>query len=82
MNIKKFDKECFNVEKTPLVVSIDNEQINDKYTKGETRLVTEQTRYPLPTLMDLFNKSNAYELQPDFQRRKGRGCPICRRKKL
>lgn len=77
MEIKKFEKEILNnQEQAPSYIPDEenayNNFINEKYMKGETRLVTEQARYPLPTLIELFDKSTAYELQPDFQRRKGR----------
>lgn len=72
MIIEKYDKETF-----PEIEKVQNPEsnstlINEKYMKGETRLVTEQARYPLPTLKELFSKDSTYELQPDFQRRKGR----------
>lgn len=76
VEVKKFYKEVFNKQES---VSLplpnekeENELINAKYVKGEMRLVTEQARYPLPTLIDMFDKSSTYELQPDFQRRKNR----------
>lgn len=72
MEIRKFDGERFDIPEVTSTSSADNDQINTKYMKGETRLVTEQARYPLPTLIELFDKGSAYELQPDFQRRKGR----------
>lgn len=77
MKIHKFANEKINIQEQSSLHIPDeknayNNFINEKYMKGETRLVTEQARYPLPTLIDLFDKSTAYELQPDFQRRKGR----------
>ena len=53
--------------------SYSNELINQKYIKGEMRIVTEQGRYPLPTLKELFSKgqsSNIYNMNPEFQRRR------------
>ncbi|MEI6445436.1 MAG: DUF262 domain-containing protein [Nostocales cyanobacterium ELA583] len=49
--------------------SASNEEINEKYKKGEIRIVTEQARYPLdsiPTMLD----SKKYILDPEYQRRK------------
>lgn len=43
-------------------------QINSKYVAGETRIVTEQARYPLNTIAGMVD-SDDYELNPDFQRR-------------
>lgn len=42
--------------------------INEKYTKGEVRIVTEQARYPLNTILGLV-ESDDYILNPEFQRR-------------
>lgn len=72
IEIKKFESEIFTESKKYQSQYSNAALINEKYMKGETRLVTEQARYPLPTLNELFSKGNAYELQPDFQRRKGR----------
>ncbi|MBQ0988803.1 DUF262 domain-containing protein [Micromonospora sp. H61] len=46
----------------------DDEAINDRYTSGEVRIVTEQARYPLTAIPGMVN-SNDYELNPEFQRR-------------
>lgn len=43
-------------------------EINDKYLKGEVRIVTEQARYPLNTIKEMFYGDN-YILNPEFQRR-------------
>lgn len=72
IEIKKFESEILTENEKYQSQYSNAELINEKYMKGETRLVTEQARYPLPTLNELFSKGNAYELQPDFQRRKGR----------
>ena len=72
MKIEKFNCETFPENEKMQNPESNSTLINEKYMKGETRLVTEQARYPLPTLKELFSKDSAYELQPDFQRRKGR----------
>ncbi|MFM6308347.1 MAG: DUF262 domain-containing protein, partial [Dolichospermum sp.] len=49
--------------------SVSDREINEKYKKGEIRIVTEQARYPLdsiPTMLD----SKKYILDPEYQRRK------------
>ena len=48
--------------------NLTEEEVNAKYLKGEVRIVTEQARYPLPSLSELFS-SNNYILRPEFQRR-------------
>lgn len=45
-----------------------HKEINDKYIKGEVRIITEQARYPLNTIVALI-KSDDYILNPEFQRR-------------
>jgi hypothetical protein len=48
---------------------LSDDEINEKYKKGEIRIVTEQARYPLdsiPTMLD----SKKYILDPEYQRRK------------
>lgn len=42
--------------------------INQKYIKGEVRIVTEQARYPLNSIPSMV-ESNDYKLNPEFQRR-------------
>jgi len=43
-------------------------QINDKYVRGEIRIVTEQARYPLSSIKDIV-ESPSYKLSPEYQRR-------------
>lgn len=49
--------------------SHDRAAINAKYARGEVRIVTEQARYPLPTVVDMYADKKKYVLNPDFQRR-------------
>lgn len=58
----------FNTEKGIDNTTKTDEEINEKYLKGEVRIVTEQARYPLSTIKDMFNGRD-YILNPDFQRR-------------
>lgn len=44
------------------------EEITQKYYKGQIRIVTEQARYPLNTIVGLIDSGN-YILTPEFQRR-------------
>jgi len=46
-----------------------NEEISDKYIRGDVRIVTEQARYPLSTITTMLN-SGDYNLNPEYQRRK------------
>lgn len=45
------------------------EKIDEKYIKGEVRIVTEQARYPLVSIPNMLNGKD-YELNPEFQRRR------------
>lgn len=45
-----------------------DEEINDKYTKGDVRIITEQGRYPLTAISGMLGSGN-YERNPEFQRR-------------
>ena len=63
------------------VVSRDRSSINAKYVKGEVRIITEQARYPLPTVVRMYEDTKSYVLNPDFQRRhrwnrRNAGCGI------
>lgn len=42
--------------------------INEKYVRGEIRIVTEQARYPLNTIASIV-EDPAYKLSPEYQRR-------------
>jgi len=50
------------------IINFTDEDINKKYVKGEVRIVTEQARYPLPSIVPMLESGN-YLLNPEFQRR-------------
>ncbi|MHC5739611.1 DUF262 domain-containing protein [Nostoc sp.] len=50
-------------------VSLSDDEINEKYNKGEIRIVTEQARYPLDSI-EVMLDSKKYILNPEYQRRK------------
>ncbi|AKG24463.1 hypothetical protein IJ00_05245 [Calothrix sp. 336/3] len=50
-------------------VSLSDYEINEKYKKGEIRIVTEQARYPLDSIETMLD-SQKYILNPEYQRRK------------
>jgi hypothetical protein len=52
----------------PAVSTVTDTELNEKYVAGEVRIVTEQARYPLNTIVSLL-ESGDYELNPEFQRR-------------
>ena len=43
-------------------------EINDKYVKGEVRIVTEQARYPISSIAAIVEDSS-YKMSPEYQRR-------------
>ncbi|WP_425290853.1 DUF262 domain-containing protein [Spirosoma linguale] len=49
-------------------LSSTDEESNEKYEKGDVRIVTEQARYPLVSVVSMVTSSD-YELNPEFQRR-------------
>lgn len=68
-------KELYENEKVVLFqqtngndIKLTNDEINEKYKKGEVRIITEQARYPLNTIVNMVN-SDDYILNPEFQRR-------------
>jgi len=70
MEIARFQDENIVIEQ-PVVQDgqqLTDEQLNKKYEDEEVRIVTEQARYPLPTIKNLFG-SGEYQMHPDFQRR-------------
>lgn len=71
MEVNKYNGEKFTpkAKRTSLVIEANNEDINEKYLKGEIRIVTEQARYHLYTIPDML-KSGKFDLNPEYQRRK------------
>lgn len=49
-------------------LQMSDEEINQKYVKGEVRIITEQARYPLPSIVIMLSGTD-YKLNPEFQRR-------------
>lgn len=62
LNLSELKKNINNIE------NLTDEEINEKYKKGEARIVTEQARYPLNSIVSLV-ESDGYVLNPEFQRR-------------
>ena len=65
-----YDKEVLSFNNGTLtdVHNMVDEAINEKYRKGEVRIITEQARYPLNTILGIV-QSEDYILNPEFQRR-------------
>lgn len=68
-------KELYNNESIDFRESLNDNSLNksdefitEKYVKGEVRIITEQARYPLNTILSMV-ESDDYILNPEFQRR-------------
>jgi hypothetical protein len=48
--------------------ALSDDDINEKYIKGDIRIVTEQARYPLTAISGMLSSGN-YKRDPEFQRR-------------
>lgn len=68
--MKLFENEDINFKNMKLTreLKVDENEINEKYNKGDVRIVTEQARYPLNTITSMI-ESGDYLLNPEFQRR-------------
>ncbi len=68
---EKFEPKEAEIQDTN---SISDQEINEKYRKGEMRIVTEQGRINLDSIVNLLdskqNGKNKYNLNPEYQRRK------------
>ncbi|MEA5575089.1 DUF262 domain-containing protein [Anabaena sp. UHCC 0451] len=58
-------------EKTPFLnhITMSDQEINDKYEKGEQRILTEMNREKLPAFVDALKKPGYMDLRPFYQRR-------------
>lgn len=65
-----FEGEPLNFEAhdSDISDSVSDAEINQKYIRGEIRIVTEQARYPLNTIAQIV-ETKSYRLSPEYQRR-------------
>ena len=69
MLFELYEGEMINFDLVnPSIGHIDDEIINKKYVSGEVRIVTEQARYPLDSIVPMLD-SGKYKLTPEYQRR-------------
>ena len=68
MNIIKLDFEIPTIKRVSAPMSKEVEDINQKYEKGYSRVVTETGSYKVALIKSIFSQSN-YNLKPDYQRR-------------
>lgn len=71
MRINYFEGEKINIKAKPKKadLKVTEEDINNKYLQGKVRIVTEQARYPLNSILQLLANGD-YNLHPEFQRRR------------
>lgn len=71
MDIKYFQGETIIIKGKPsrTEIKMSEKEITKKYLDGNVRIVTEQARYPLNSILTMLN-SGDYELHPEFQRRR------------
>ncbi|HLP52291.1 MAG TPA: DUF262 domain-containing protein [Chitinophagales bacterium] len=70
-NILQIEGEDFEIKAYPEIdqTKLSDDVINEKYNKGEIRIVTEQARYPLDSIPVMLD-SGKYDRNPEYQRRK------------
>lgn len=70
MEIEYFNGEKITISKKRDIENknVSESVINEKYSKGEIRIVTEQARYQLTSIPEMVNSPD-YILNPEFQRR-------------
>lgn len=67
MILLDFEKEILNSQKG-VTLDVSDVAINEKYEKGEARIITEQGAVKLSLVNQVFNSEN-YQLKPKYQRR-------------
>lgn len=67
MILLDFEKEILNSQKG-VTVEVSDAAINEKYEKGEARIITEQGAVKLSIVNQVFDAEN-YQLRPKYQRR-------------
>jgi len=69
--MKRIEGEVFDLEKNNnKSIKMSDTKINEKYQRGEVRIVTEQGRYPVKNIKDMLDNKEDYKLNPEYQRRK------------
>jgi hypothetical protein len=70
MDIRLIDNELMEFKRQirPTSNDVDHEVANNKYIQGDVRIVTEQARYPLSSIVTMVDNPD-YNLNPEFQRR-------------
>jgi Protein of unknown function DUF262/Phage integrase, N-terminal SAM-like domain len=75
-NIQLLQGEVFdsNAKSDNVIIARPDDEINNKYRRGEIRIITEQARYPLDSIQTMLESKQGahqkYILNPEYQRRK------------
>ncbi|MEC4896010.1 MAG: DUF262 domain-containing protein [Oscillatoria sp. PMC 1051.18] len=69
MPLAPSEKKMWDKIRTPSNPKISDEEIIDKYEKGEKRILTEMNREKLPSFAESLKKPGYMEIRPFFQRR-------------
>ena len=63
------EKGMWRVPPKELASSLSTTEINEKYERGEQRIVTEMNREKLPNFVEALSKNSYMEIRPFYQRR-------------
>lgn len=65
----EFENQMWSTPQKEQKVRLSASEINNKYEKGENRIVTETNREKLPNFVDALKRNNYMEIRPFYQRR-------------
>lgn len=68
MSLLPFEQKMFDEPTLHRSTPLGDDAVNERYARGEVRIVTEQARYPLTAIPGMVDGDD-YELNPEFQRR-------------
>jgi hypothetical protein len=69
MKLSNSEQKMWIVPSKEKTESLSTSEINEKYERGEQRIVTETNREKLPNFVDALSKNNYMEIRPFYQRR-------------
>jgi hypothetical protein len=67
--LSRTEKTMWSVPPKERIEKLTTSQINEKYERGEQRIVTEMNREKLPNFVDALSRSDYMQLRPFYQRR-------------
>ncbi|WP_439619813.1 DUF262 domain-containing protein [Hyphomonas sp.] len=69
MNLSATEELIWNVDQNEATPKLDDRAINERYARGEGRIVVEQTREKLPSFVEQLRNPEYMDLRPFYQRR-------------